>query len=183
MRSPVLVRPPLRNVLSIPSCIKHRSHVWCKFKVWRSSGQHWPDSSNLNKCVDQNCLFCKNWIVFVIKLWLESCSFPNYPSATIFTPALNPANAILNTTKSRSSGVSQPKLYLAVLSSSLWALILRFDFFPCIKNLFFFGVASIAKHQWVWQLFCICIEIALSSWCCYYTDMISMFDKSIQYYI
>ena len=93
----------------IPCSIKYHSHVWCKFKVWRSSGQHWPDSSNLNKCVDQNCLFCKNWIVFVIKLWLESCSFPNYPSATIFTPALNPANAILNTTKSWSSGVSQPK--------------------------------------------------------------------------
>ena len=93
----------------IPCSIKYHSHVWCKFKVWRSSGQHWPDSSNLNKCVDQNCLFCKNWIVFVIKLWLESCSFPNYPSATIFTPALNPANAILNTTKSWSKGVSQPK--------------------------------------------------------------------------
>ena len=106
------------NVLPILCNIKYHSHVWCI--VWRSSGQHWPDSSNLNKCVDQNCLFCKNWIVFVIKLWLESCSFPNYPSATIFTPALNPANAILNTTKSWSRGVSQPKctFWVSLLFSS-----------------------------------------------------------------
>ena len=27
---------------------------------------------SLNKCVDQNCWFYKNWNVFVIKLWLQT---------------------------------------------------------------------------------------------------------------
>ena len=42
------------------------------------------DSSNQNKYVDQNCWFCKNSIVFIIKLWLPNSIFPKYPSASIF---------------------------------------------------------------------------------------------------